>query len=126
MQPSDGEIQRRARSYANPLWGYRRGDDGGIDKDLFDGELPVGWYDSPAKVTTFAASQPLKVGDRVTVGAEALEVIATIPLAPPYDAHNANVIKAEIKRRTGKGVKPGTTKAQMAAMLADLDAAAQA
>jgi len=31
-------------------WGYRRGDDGEIEAKIFEGNLPKGWSDSPAKV----------------------------------------------------------------------------
>lgn len=33
-----------------PVWGYRKGDDGAESKLFEDGKLPRGWHDSPAKV----------------------------------------------------------------------------
>ena len=45
MPPVDGEIQRRLREYEAPTWGYRKGDDGKIESDVFDGELPEGCAD---------------------------------------------------------------------------------
>lgn len=33
-----------------PVWGYRKADDGVESKLFEDGKLPRGWHDSPAKV----------------------------------------------------------------------------
>lgn len=33
-----------------PRWGYRKGADGKLESKIFEGELPKGWVDTPAKV----------------------------------------------------------------------------
>jgi len=35
---------------ADKVWGYKRGADGRVEARIFDGKLPKGWVDSPAKV----------------------------------------------------------------------------
>jgi hypothetical protein len=116
MQPSDGEIQRRLRAYASPCYGYRRAADGTIEKDLFDGVRPEGWADSPAAVgeaPTWKRPPAKEASD--TDGTEAT-------MLPPYGHYGFKELRAEIKRRAGKGPVPGTTTKQMIAMLEALDA----
>lgn len=43
-------ILLRGEAMENPTWGYRKGDNGEVEAKLFDGKLPKGWHDSPAKV----------------------------------------------------------------------------
>ena len=52
------EQTERLRTYANPTYGYRRGADGEVEKDLFDGAIPPGWADNPADVDDVTASEP--------------------------------------------------------------------
>lgn len=118
------EIQRRLREYASPTWGYRKGADGAVEKQLFDGALPAGWADSPARVDEAKATpMPPKAGPvMLTPGEAASEMAAAGGIAPPYDQHAPAQLNAEIKRRTGKGMKPGTSQAEMVERLKDLDA----
>lgn len=38
-------------SNTGPAWGYRLGDDGDVQSQIFeDGKLPRGWHDTPAKL----------------------------------------------------------------------------
>lgn len=108
-----GEMTRRLREFKAPTFGYRRAADGSIDKDLFDGALPDGWADSPAKVDWMEAAPPPPVAARPQ----------DAPLAPPYEAHSIPVLSSELKRRSGKGPLPGTPKADVVAALDALDRA---
>lgn len=91
-----------------PTFMYRSDGAGGVEKRLFDhpDEIPdgVGWTDSPANVGAENATPPDSVG-----------------IEPPYDIHKFHKLRSELKRRTGKGTRPGTTKVQLIAMLKDLD-----
>jgi len=42
------EFARRMQAFETPTWGYRRGRDGEVEQDLFDGKPKKGWADSPA------------------------------------------------------------------------------
>ena len=121
MQRPDPKIQQRVREYENPTFGYRRGEDGGVEKDIFDGEVPEGWVDSPAKVDGAMAD-----GWDNSVDLERDAVVVEAPadsaLSKPYEDHTFNVLRAEFKRRTGKGPNPGTNKLELIQMLKDLDA----
>ena len=47
---SPAEHTRRMNAFKAPTWGFRLAEDGEIERDLFDGKLPKGWVDSPAKL----------------------------------------------------------------------------
>ncbi len=121
MQRPNHELQARIRECENPTFGYRRGEDGEVEKDIFDGEpLPAGWVDSPAKVD----------GEVVTAPVEGEETGSPVhpapdpPLAPPYETHPFNALRAEFKRRTGKVAAMTTSKEGYIALLKELDAQA--
>lgn len=42
----------------NPTYGYRRAEDGSVEAQIFDGEIPEGWCDSPARVDDKAEAKP--------------------------------------------------------------------
>lgn len=42
----NAEDQRRLREYREPTWGYRMVG-GEIEKQIFDGAIPAGWFDNP-------------------------------------------------------------------------------
>ncbi len=116
MQLTDAAMQDRILKFDNPTFGYRRGENGEIEKDVFEGEpLPDGWVDSPAKVeeTHYKPSAPVV---RIVAPPENV-------LAPPYADHKFNDLKSELKRRTGKGPQTGTNKVTLIQMLEELDAA---
>jgi hypothetical protein len=125
MQRPDNELQMRIKECANPTFGYRRGEDGEIEKDIFDGEpLPAGWVGSPAEVDEVAGVVSLSFSTKsapVLPGAAPVEDDAR-SLFKPYEDHKFNALKSEYKRRTGKGAKTGTNKVTLIQMLADLDA----
>jgi len=124
MQRSDGQLQIRIRECATPTFGYRRGEDGLIEKDIFDGEpLPAGWVDSPAKVDEVAGVVSLSFSAKSTPvlpGAAPVKDDAR-SLFKPYEDHKFNALKSELKRRTGTGPKAGTNKVAVIEMLTDLD-----
>lgn len=111
MSISVGEMQRRLNEYAHPRFGYRRGPDGEIDKDLFDGVLPEGWTDSPAKVEAVSHETPVETQPFPAA------------LNPPYDQYGFADLRDEYKRRAGKGVKFGASHADFVKLLDELDAA---
>ena len=118
MQRPNHELQARIRECENPTFGYRRGEDGEIEKDIFDGEpLPAGWVDSPAKIdeaVNFSTPTPESPP----------ETEPTLGLAPgaPYEKYAFNVLRAEFKRRTGKAEAATTKKQGYIALLRELDA----
>lgn len=103
--------QQRLREFANPTYGYRRGEDGEIEKDLFDGELPEGWFDSPADVDGEPEAAPKTLG-----------VADADHLVPPYDQYSFGQLRAEYERRVGKGPPVGTSTADLVMALSDMDA----
>lgn len=113
-----GEMQRRLREYKAPRFGYRRGEDGEIEKDLFDGVLPDGWADSPAKVDAGAVLHEPPPADT-----PAATNAAPDALTPPYDQYGFADLRDEYKRRSGKGVKFGASHADFVKLLDELDAA---
>ena len=133
MQQPDASMQARILEFENPTFGYRRGEDGGIEKDVFEGEpLPEGWADSPAKVDdrpgrtrpvapfTDGLTEGLPPGvkrDPWVPPSEPLEA----SLSLPYEDHKFNDLKSEYKRRTGKGPTAGTNKETVVRMLQKLD-----
>ena len=143
MQRPDHELQTRIKACESPTFGYRRGEDGEIEKDIFDGEIPDGWVDSPAKVdkardvvpvpfSTKSTTVPRTAAGMWTFDDEATEIpvspsatpeseVADETPAKPYEDHKFNVLKTELKRRTGKGPKAGTSKAAVIGRLKDLD-----
>lgn len=138
----NADEQRALREFAEPRWGYRMGENGEIEKKLFDTRLGAGWVDSPAKVNAAPeAAEPAPPADptspadtdNTTAPAPAPEAPtggpATDPgsgLTKPYDQHKARVLGAELKRRTGKGPKVGQKKTETVDMLNALDAALEA
>ncbi len=124
MQRSDGQLQIRIRECATPTFGYRRGEDGEIEKDIFDGEpLPAGWVDSPAKVDEAAGVASLSFFTKsapVVPGAAPVKDDAR-SLFKPYEDHPFNVLRAEFKRRTGKVAAKTTSKPDYIRLLQALD-----
>ena len=108
MSQTPAEILSCLKEYKVPTTGYRRGEDGEIEAHIFDRDLPEGWADSPAEV------------DGVSPPTER-EAAVTEPLSASYEARPFNVLRAELKRRTGKGPAVGTSKAGVVAILTDLD-----
>ena len=47
---ADMDLQHRLRTYEDPRWGYRAHGNV-VEKQLFDGPLPEGWFGSPADVS---------------------------------------------------------------------------
>lgn len=119
MSISDVEAARKTSEYENPTFGYRKGADGEIEKDIFDGVLPKGWVDSPAKVGKRKKAEAAKeateddASESTPDPAEGLE--------PPYDQYTFHQLRAELKRRTGMGPKIGTTTAGVIAALVAWD-----
>jgi hypothetical protein len=138
MQQPDAKMQARILKFANPTFGYRRGGDGEIEKEIFDGEpLPEGWVDSPAKVDKAVDGSHLAAavtqawfGEQNDPPVPVLEDEEVEPtpddsaLSRPYADHKFNDLKSALKRRTGKGPKAGTNKVAVIEMLEALDAAA--
>jgi hypothetical protein len=119
--PVNGEIQRRLREYETPQWGYRRGKDGGVEKDLFDGTLPKGWFDSPARVDGADDDKP---SDPEPVNAPEPADNRIEAVTPPYDdRYGFHHLRLEMQRRTGKGPVPGTTRVDLIKALEALDTA---
>ncbi len=116
MQRPDNQLQIRIKECENPTFGYRRGEDGEIEKDVFDGEpLPDGWVDSPAKVD--------EQGKRPALSFRTISTAEPAPHHPPhYKARGFQDLQAEYKRRTGKGPKPSVNRLALIEMLKDLDA----
>ena len=123
MQRPDAYFQTRIREYENPTFGYRLGEDGEIEKEIFDGEPSEGWYDSPADVPRYA-SPAAPPAAPAPVPEPALPVGGGIEITAPYGKHKFNDLRAELVRRTAKGPPVGTNKIDLIAMLEDLDAAA--
>ncbi len=121
MQRPNREIQKRIRECENPTFGYRRGGDGEIEKDIFDGEpLPAGWVDSPAMVDEVRAA--------VTTTLPVSLVVVPIPVPPPeggsgpsYEDRKFHDLRAELIRR-GKKWDRGDNKAAVIGRLKNLDA----
>jgi len=124
MQRPDNEIQARIKECANPTFGYRRGEDGEIEKDIFDGEpLPAGWVDSPAEVDEVAGVVSLSFSAKsapVVPGAAPVKDDAR-SLFKPYEDHAFHVLRAEFKRRTGKVAANTTSKPDYIRLLQALD-----
>ncbi len=112
MPPLAAEIQRKLREYEAPTYGYRKGADGEIEEEVFDGSLPKGWADSPAMV---GESKATKAPDTTEPD--------TDKFTPPYGQYSFGQLRAEFKRRTGGGPKRGTDTAGLIEALEDLDAA---
>lgn len=109
------EIQLRAAEYGNPTWGYRRGEGGEIEKDLFDGDPPPGWFDSPAKIDGAPDDDAKGTENTEDQGEDAEPVDETV--LPPYANHNYQVLISELQRRTGKAPAFGTSKTTLIKML---------
>lgn len=105
----DGDVQEKLRSFANPRWGYRRGLDGEIEKDLFDGFLPSGWADSPAKVDS-----PLVAA---TPGPNRSPPAPEVPPGDTVEDMSIAELNRELKALTGKGARPGTSKTEILELL---------
>lgn len=111
MPPFDVEIQRKLREYKNATFGYRRGKDGGVESDVFEGDPPKGWSDSPAKCgNAQGADEPVPGDTPEGSGVTSL-----------YGQYSPRKLRAEIKRRTGKKAKRGANSAVLIAMLEQLD-----
>ena len=93
-----------------PTFMYRLGEDGECEKQLFDhpDDIPAGrrWVDSPARINDAPERPPAAAA--ATAASDATDD-APAPLAPPYSQHGFRELRAELKRRTGKGSKPGTS-----------------
>ena len=122
MQRPDAYFQTRIREFESPTFGYRLGEDGEIEKDVFDGEPPEGWYESPADVPRYASPAPPPAAPAL-VPEPALPVETTAEITAPYGERTFNDLRSELKRRVGKGPPVGTNKPDLIAMLEDLDAA---
>ncbi len=130
MQRPDNQLQIRIKECENPTFGYRRGEDGEIEKDIFDGEpLPDGWVDSPARVDEVGIVRPAL--SFVARSAPILHGAAKDPdkgpgIDPgydPYENHKFKALRAEYTRRTGKKVLLGVNKPELIEMLTELDTA---
>lgn len=133
MPVSNAETQRRLREFDSPTCGYRMGEDGEIECEVFETKLPKGWADSPANVTA-KRTKAKAVPDDVPEPDDGWDVVldqpatdpqpATIPaegLSPPYDQYGFTDLRAELKRRTGKGPRYGSTTLDIVAMLEATD-----
>ena len=119
MQRPKHEMQARIRECENPTFGYRRGEDGQIEKDIFEGEpLPAGWVESPALLDEVATA-PLEPAESPPEPAA-----DDSALTRPYEQHPFNALRAEFKRRTGKAAASTTKKQGYIALLLELDAKA--
>ncbi len=125
----NAEEQRKLREYDDPTYGYRlEGEE--IVKDVFDGDLPAGWHDSPAKCRKGRAAAPPAPAATGPEPAKkprknrkaAADEPPPEPLEPPYHGYSARLLSREIKRRNGKGPLPGTTKPEMVEALIASDA----
>ena len=127
MQRPDNELQARIRECENPTFGYRRGEDGEIEKDIFNGYIPHGWVDSPADVGDMPPTPHVQPGPPVGGGPVDSPESPPEPapddsaLAPPYEDHPFNVLRAEFKRRTGKVAAKTTSKPDYIRLLQALD-----
>lgn len=107
-----------------PTFMYRLGEDGECEKQLFDHpeDIPAGrmWVDSPARINDAPVRAPAApVGKK---SADAATEEAPAPLAPPYNQHGFRELRAELKRRTGKGSKPGTSMEKLIELMEATDA----
>lgn len=132
MTLSMPEMQHRLKTYTNPTFGYRKGKDGEIEKDLFDGELPKGWSDSPAafdkpkkeeKAEKAPVAKKIKAAtkDKEPEETEAPKVGEDGKLTPPYDQYEHIDVKNYYKARTGRTPPFGTRLATMIKTLEELD-----
>lgn len=108
--PSNAEIQRRMREFKEPTYGYRKGEGGELESELFDGEPPKGWWDSPERI-----GEPQADEDGFVDPGRSLEL--------PYEDHLFNALRTELKTRQGKGPPQGTDRDEVIEMLEALDAA---
>ena len=99
-----------------PTFMYRLGEDGECEKRLFDhpGDIPNGqrWVDSPARINDAPERAPAPASAPV---AEQEETPAS--MAPPYNQYGFRELRTELKRRTGKGSKPGTSMEKLIELL---------
>lgn len=105
-----------------PTFMYRLGEDGECEKRLFDhpDDIPASrrWVDSPARINDAPVRAPAAPVGKKSAGTEG----APAPLTPPYDQHGFRELRAELKRRTGKGSKPGTSMEKLIELMEATDA----
>lgn len=122
MSQFDAVLQGKIAACDVPTMGYRRGEDGEIEKDVFDGVIPKGWADSPASVDDPASLE----AERETQPSDFTEAEGfpsePAPLAPPYTNYSYRELSTELKRRTGKGARPADNAETLMAQLNELDA----
>lgn len=121
--PVDMAEVEKLRTYENPTYGYRMGENGDCIKQLFDCEvLPSGWVDSPTRIEETKNVQP---GTQASTESGAVddngEPMPGEPLAAPYDDYAFGDLRSEFMRRNGKGPPPGTSKADLVLALEDWD-----
>lgn len=126
MQRPSGELQERIKACENPTFGYRRGEDGEIEKDIFDGYVPAGWVDSPAKVDEIVEEPMEREVEKVPghINEEGHIERGAPPandLAPPYEDHSFNALRAEVVRRGQKWQRTEGKKALIARLYFDDD-----
>jgi len=117
MPSFNAEEQRRVREYEAPTFGYRLGADGEIEKEVFDGVIPKGWFDTPAALAP-GANVDVKETSVEKMSVEEVEA----GLEAPYIGYSFPKLSKELKRRTGKGAKIGTKVAALIERLEALDA----
>lgn len=106
MRPiSPAEEQRRLREYAVPTFGYCLDKEGAVVAEVFDGEIPEGWADSPAIAEKLVPIHP-DPGPSID---------------SPYEDHSIAVLRKEVNARTGKGPKRATKAVDIVKVLEDLD-----
>ena len=151
MALSAVEIQRRLREFEKPTFGYRKGKDGEIEKELFNGNLPKGWYDSPAvdgaKEGTFtgdpfatstenaeeekesaepdsnAKQDSQEADEEANDGEEEAGSEEEVEFKPPYDKYSFKDLCKFYKQRTGQVIKFGTSMKAVMDLLEALDSA---
>ena len=122
MSQFDAILQQKIMNCEMPTFGYRRGAGGEIEKDVFDGVIPKGWADSPARVDDATALEA-EIETEPASGAEEEERTA---LVAPYGNYTYRELSAELKARTGIGARPSENVDALVTRLNEFDATERA